>query len=247
MHATNESPVYLEIAPDYDAQIVTHESQALTQSERIRAIVVTDQGTYEQAVEHGRLIATFIAEVEVWFEPFISALRGPLDQFYSAKKGVLDIAKADKAYLAGQVGSFEREQERIRRENERIAREEHDRQERDARINAAVQAEEAGLKPESVERILSEPLRTIAPMAPPTFQKAPGTSGRQYWKAFPLNDDPDAAKRLLVRAAAQDGALLAYLTVNESACNKKADIEKTAMKLPGFEARAEAKSSFRKV
>lgn len=238
----------VEVPEASDVHLATLDSEVLTLSGKLQAIAVVDQESYDQAVAYGRIVATFIGNVEELRETLTAPLYKPLNKLREAFKGILDVAEAGKGSLSRKCGSFTAGQERVRRENGRIAREEHDRQEREAKINAAVKAEEAGLKPESVARILDSPITSVAPQAAPTFQKAQGTSGRQYWKLYPSTEDEAAAFLQLVRAAAENPAAYIHLLLrNESACNKEADMKKTACKIPGYEARAEAKSAFRRL
>lgn len=244
----NEQPhVSIVVRPSYSAEIVQLESESLSSTAEIRALQATDEDAYKRIVEQGRTIATFIKRVEEWFEPYITPLRSQLDAIYGSRKSILDIALGDKKYLAEQVSAFERAQERIRQDNERKQRLEQEQRDKQAKLDSAVAAEQAGASPAAVTRILDSPVTSIAPQAAPTFQKAAGTVGRKYWKAFPIDDDHQTAFQTLVKAAAKDASLLPYIMLNESACNKKADAEKTAMRLPGYEARCESKSTFRAV
>lgn len=249
---TIEIPPEVKFDPQIDVQLATLDSQALTQSEQIRAMAITDQDTYQAAVAQGRLIATFIGEVESCRERLTSPLFVPLNRLRGAFKSVLDVAGADKQYLAGLCGRWDAEQRRLREEKDRRDRVEADRLAQEAKLAAAIKAEDAGLKPEAVEQILSSPVTAVAPYTPPPA-KAQGVSGRQYWKFYPKNPDnldADAAEaiafRQLVVAAAEDPKLMCFLERNVSACNKEADMRKTTCNIPGYEALVEAKSSFRK-
>jgi hypothetical protein len=230
-----------EAALDFNTQIITYESQSLEQSGKIRALKATNQESYQEVVTWGRLIATFIGEVENSFQPRIDDYRLPLDRLYQAKKSILDVAKGDKDYCAREQGGFEYRERQAQQEKERLARVEQQRQEDEIKLAAAVKAEDAGLKPEAVEQILTAPSRMAAPSVAPTYTKAAGTSVRETWRA-----EVESFVEL-VKAAAANPALLPYLMPNESALNQRAKAEKSAMSIPGVKAVVEAKAAYRGV
>jgi hypothetical protein len=244
--------ITVEISPEYSTQIVAWESESLTQSEQIRAMVCTDQESYERAVEQGRTIASFMDRVEKWFEPLISPLRTPLNKIYEARKGVLDVATEDKKHLARIVGKFldDREREKKRLEAEQAA--EARRLQEEAKLNAAVQAEASGLSERAVETILATPVPAAPPPVQRTYDIARGSSGRKNWfaqpiAAEPINGDLNAAKlALCVAIAGGRHDLLPYITENQSSLNKKASAETTSFSVPGWEAKYTSAASFRK-
>lgn len=244
--------ITVTLDPQYDTQIVVLESESVTQSDVVRAMTCTDQESYDAAVVKGRLIATFIDRVESWFEPLITPLRSPLDKIYAARKGVLDLATADKKHLAGIVGTFldEREKERKRLEAEAAAAQR--KADEEAKLNAAVQAEQSGLSERAVETILATPAAAAAAPVQQTYQKAAGSSGRKTWfaapsSADPINGDLNAAKlALCVAIAGGRHDLLAYITENQSSLNKRADADKTLFAMPGWEAKYSSAASFKK-
>ena len=181
---TIEIPPEVKLDPQIDTQLATFDSQALTQSEQVRAMTITDQDTYEAAVAQGRLIATFIGEVESCRERITSPLFVPLNRLRGAFKSVLDVAEADKKYLSSLCGKWDATQRMLAQEADRRARVEADRIAQEAKLAAAIKAEVAGLKPAAVEQILNSPVTTVAPYTPPA-PKAAGVKRTAVLEALP--------------------------------------------------------------
>ena len=191
--------VIVEISPDWTTEIATLDSESLTQSEAIRAIRAVDQETYNEAVEMGRTIATFIERVENLFERYIAPLREPLAVFYEARKSVLDLAKADKKHLALEVGRYQDDQERMRLETQRLLAAEQKRLEEEAQLNAAIEAESSGLSETSLEQILATASSAAAPMAATNLHEGPGRLWTQNVDCSPEERRPSGREARSLR------------------------------------------------
>lgn len=243
----------VEIPTEVDSFLATLDSQALTQSSEVRAMVISDNDGFEAAVAQGRIIATFIGEAESARKKLSAPLLDKLNPIREAFKAVLDVAEADKRFLSALCGQWTAKQFREQQERDRLARVEADRLAQEAKLNAAIKAEGAGLKPAAVDQILSSPI-TTAPA--PIMQSAPkpeGTSGRVYWKLYPLNPDQldaefaeEIAFRKLVVAAAQNQFLMCFLERNVSACDSEAKKGRLCQ-IPGYEALQDNRALFRKL
>lgn len=248
-----ESMVIGVIAPvDIDLQLTTLDAKACEQSEKIRALTITGQDTYEVAVNYGRLIATAIAEWEKEKEERTGEAYTLVTRVRSGYNAAIKLAEADKQFLSSLCGAYDRAQKRAEEEQARLAKVESDRLEAERKLNAAVVAESAGMKPTAVERILTAPPTAMPVPTASVRPKVAGTSGRQYWKAYPSEAEPvcgdptQALIALVKAAAAEPDRYLAFLSLNESAANAEAK-KGELCKLPGYEARTESKTGFRKL
>lgn len=252
MQTETQKPIIIEIPADATTRLLTLEEVSLTQSELIRTLTITDEDSYHAVVAQGRLVHTFISDVEVLKKRLCDPLSIPLDSLRASFKSILDLSTADKKFIAELVSQFEQAQKRAKEERQRLLDAENRRVQEQLRLDSAVKAEESGLSPTSVNRILDAPITTAAPVAPPTYQKAAGTAGREYWSAVPSPKDPIcgeelAALRTLVQAAAKNDSLLCYLILDQSALNREATNKKTLFNVPGYEAQSRNSTSFRKV
>jgi len=137
------------------------------------------------------------------------------------------------------------EARRIQAEQERIAREAQEAErkrlaaiEEEERLRLAAEAEATGATQEQVTEILETPLPIpepeiyippvyVAPVIPPTFDKAQGFSVRWAYSGVGENIME------LIKAAAVNPYLAGFLQFNETAINALARSQKDAFKMPG--------------
>ena len=170
----------------------------------------------------------------------------PIQKAFQAHRAIVALKKNVEAPLEdaeriikGAVGAFHLEQQRIRQELERKAREEAERQAEQMRLDMAVQAEEMGADAAVVEEILETPI-PIAPVAvAPTFTRAAGVSTRETWRAE-VSD-----LKALCRAVADGQASLECVQPNMVALNGLARSLKGTMSIPGVRAVPETTVSAR--
>lgn len=174
------------------------EQQAMTWPEKARAIAVRDQESYNRAA--GLLISIAGLEKEI-----IDHHKEPKQKAFEAHKAIVAAEKRlleplaeAKGIIKRAIGAFEQEQERIRQEAERKAREEAARLEEEARLKLAVQAEEMGAPAETVQEIIDTPMPMAVPAAPRTFQRAAGVSTRRIWKWEIVNEKEIPREYLMI-------------------------------------------------
>lgn len=159
-----------------EAQVkeVQFEQQALSWPQKAKAITVRDQPSYNAAAELLISIATLKKEIIDHHKPIKETAFAAHKAAVAAEKRLLDpLAEAETIIKRG-IGLFEQEQERIRLEAQRKAEEEARRLEEEARLKLAVQAEEMGATPETVQEIIETPMPMQAPVIAPAFQRAAG-------------------------------------------------------------------------
>lgn len=205
-------------------------SLALSWPDKAKAIVVSDQPSYDAAVSVGRDIVALRKEIEAQFKE-------PKEKAYAAHKSItamekryLDPLVQAETILKDSIRKFTAEQERIRLENERILREQQARLEEEARLAAAVEAEQAGATEAEVQAVIEEPVFVAPVIAAPTFNKATGTSNPVTWSAQVV----DMKKLCAEIAAGRQPETL--LVPNQPVLNKMAVALKSALSIPGVKA-----------
>jgi gas vesicle protein len=159
------------------------ETQSLTISKQAGALIIRDQGSYNQAVEMLKAVKSMRKKWCDYFEP----LR---EKAYSAYKEVLDKLKEGDRPLEVAERSLKhslltwdeaqrREQERLQAEAQRKA--EADEEARRAQL--AFEMEQDGAEEAAIEEVVLAPVVTVAQHVAPTYQKAAGISTRENWKA----------------------------------------------------------------
>lgn len=177
------------------SETITTQEQELTQQsltvvERAKAIVITNQETYNAA-------CSFLLDVvkpfrrnwkAYWYGS--DAAPGPIKLAYSSYNSLLDKfnERDDPAEVAEKTVKqatlvWEAAQEKLTQERQRVAQEEADRNAEEERLHAAIVAEQSGASDEEVEAIVQAPVMAIAAPVAPTFQRAAGMSKpRDNWK-----------------------------------------------------------------
>jgi gas vesicle protein len=156
------------------------ETQSLTISKQAGALIIRDQGSYNQAIEMLKAVKSMRKKWCDYFEP----LR---EKAYSAYKEVLDKLKEGDRPLEVAERSLKhslltwdeaqrREQERLQAEAQRKA--EADEEAR--RAQEAFELEESGATDEQIEAVTSAPIIAVAPPVS-TYVKASGIAYRDNW------------------------------------------------------------------
>lgn len=167
-----------------EQEVKRMESTALSWPSRAQAIVVRDQESYDAAASLVVEIVTLERQIIEHHKPIKEAAFAAHRVACAAEKKLLDPIQQAKGIIKGAIGTWEREQERIRLEAQRKAEEEQRRIEEEERLNLAIEAEQAGACEETTQEILSTPVVVMPrPVVAPTFQRAAGVSTSQRWKA----------------------------------------------------------------
>lgn len=202
--------------------------QALTVVERAKFVKIQDQDSYDSATS---LLLNEIIPFRKKWEAYWNPIR---ESAYSTYKGILNKfnegdkpAEVAERAVKAEIRRWDDEQERIRQELQRKAQEEADRAAEEERLRAAIVAEESGATDEEVSGIVDAPVVAVAAPVAPTYAKAAGVSKRDNWKAKVTD------LHALVKAAAKDKSLLAYLQANDSALNNRAKADKQTLNIPG--------------
>ncbi len=218
----------------------TLKQEALTVTQQSAMVRIVDQSTYNLATS--LLLGSIIPFRKKWQEYW-----GPLKKAaWDAHKAVMDKfnegdqpAEAAEREIKHKILAWDREQERIRQEQQRKAQEEAERKEREDRLAAAIAAETSGATEEEVEEIVSAPVQAIAAPVAPTYARAAGVSTAENWKCVVTD------MKKLCLAVAKGKVSVEYVLPNQTALNARARADKLTMNIPGCMAKNEGRVSGR--
>lgn len=204
------------------------ETKALTFSDRARALAIIDQQTFDAAGEMLVAIKGLRAEAESHHRPIIDAA-------HKAHKAALDgLKKIDgplaeaESIIKPKISGYLQEQERIRLEAERKAREEAERLEAERLESAIVEAEQNGASVEEVAAMCEQPM-PIAMPAPvaPAVRPVYGVSTAKTYRVEVISI------RELCKAVAMGQVPETYVAANMPTLNGVARATKGAVRIPG--------------
>jgi hypothetical protein len=194
--------------------------------EAAKRITVTDAASCEEATKAGRVLQASLKELDSFYTPIkreIDAIKKPVLANEAEDTAAIN---DQKIRLGAEITRFNHEQERIRREAERAAREAIERQAREEALARAVELEAEG-DLQAAEALLDEPVT-----APVIIQAAqpPKVSGQVAKVAYSMEVTD---LKLLVKAVANGEAPLAAIQANESFLNGRARLDREAYAIPG--------------
>ncbi len=207
------------------------EAEALVRRSDLTAVTITDQPSYEEAVEKFTLAKNWIDKAKAFFKPIKDATHAAHKTACENERKVIFPVEAALAQTKQSLVQWDNKQEQLRREEEHRLREQAEREAEEQRLADAVHAEEMGAAPEQVDAILETPVAITAPVqAAPTYQKSSAVQMRDNWGG--VCDDLFA----LVKAVAKDKSKIGLLQVNQPALNSMAKALKETMNIPGCRA-----------
>jgi hypothetical protein len=235
------------------------EPQALTFSERARALTIIDQATYGAVIELMRGIKDLRLEAENHHRPVIDAAHKTHKAALAALQRIDDPLKQGEFICKGKIGTWEMEQRRIEEEARRKAEEEARRAQEaerqrlalelekarlaaeEAKMAAAMEAEVAGASIDAITAILEQPdtvveeMRAVLeqPIVMPAIQIAPTyerASGVSIAKRYKAEVFDI---KLLAAAVGRGEAVVNLIEANQSALNAMARASKGSIKIPG--------------
>lgn len=204
------------------------ETRTQTMLERARAIEIRDQETAERAAELARAIKELRTEAEAHHRPVIQAALEAHRRALEAFRRIDEPLKAAEAEIKRRLAAWTAEQERLRIEAERRAREEAERLAAELLEAQIEQMEASGAAPEEIHAVIAgaEAMPVIAPPAPAP-PRPQGVATRTTYRAevVSLID--------LVRWVATHPEHLNLVSPNQPALNALARAQGAAMQLPG--------------
>jgi hypothetical protein len=192
---------------------------------------VTDAAAFTRVGELLVDVATHRREVEDWFKPvtdFAYRLHRALTE---RKNQVLRPLLAFESTAKANAQAWQREQDRLRREEEQRLQEEARKREQE-RLAREAESVEARGEAELAAQILEQAINTPAPVfaLPSTVPEVRGMSFRSNWRWRPVGGDTPEA-----RARAVNLVPRGYLDLDDKKLNAYAKAHGASAKLPGIE------------
>jgi hypothetical protein len=204
------------------------ETKALAMPDQARAIKVVDPATCEIAYGLMTTVKELRKEVDAAYDPTIDATN-KAHKIAIAQKKIYETPLIDaEKILKHSIQAYKDEEERKRQEEERRIREILRKQDEERRLEEAAELEKSGDLDAAME-VLNDPTPAPVPIVESNVPKMDGRIFRKAWRARVISI------QALVKAAAIDPSLLAYLEPNIPALNASARAQKNLMRIPGVE------------
>lgn len=169
-------------------------------------------------------------QIHTAFDPVVEAANKAHKEAVAQRKKYLDPIEQGRAILKPKMAEWQREQERIRQEEQYRAEEEARKRAEEEQIAAAVAAERVG-ETEVAEKILSAPVQA-APVFVPKQTPKTQTTFRTQWYAEVIDI------KALCRAVAEGKASPECVLPNMPVLNRLASAMKSTMNTPGVAAKS---------
>lgn len=201
------------------------ELQTFRQS--VTSVRISDQASYSLATDLLVEIKTRQKKVVEFFAKMKADAYSTWKEICSREnQAAAPLAEAER-HLKSEVARWTAEQERIRIEAERKAREEAERLQAEALEAQIEEAESAGASVEEVAALCEMPMVAPAPVVQPTYQQNTAVATRKVYKAEVTD------LRLLAKAVAEGKVPASYIVPNMVALNQRAKSDGAALSIPG--------------
>lgn len=203
------------------------EDQALALVDEARSLVIADEPSYQNAALWLReRCKAVLAKVDAVFDPIIRKAHEAHKEAVAQKRIVAAPIEEAERVVKGAIGSYLREQERIRLELQRKADESARKLAEEEALMRAEALEAAG-RNEEAEEVISRPLAPMPILASRSIPKAAGVTRRTNFRAEVTD------LRALVRHVANHPEHLNLLQANGPSLNQLAKAMKGDLSIPG--------------
>ena len=192
---------------------------ALSVPEQAKQISIKTMDDYVRAGEIMLTIKAIRKKITETFKPIKQKMDAAKQEVLDQERAADAPLKEAEALLSPQIIAWNREQERLRQEEENRLREEARKQEEERRLQEAILAEQSGQK-EEAEAIMETPVQVAPVVVPKSVPKVAGMSIRENWK-FKISNE-----KLIPRE---------YLKVDEVKIGQVVRALKSATNIPGVE------------
>jgi hypothetical protein len=192
---------------------------ALSVPEQAKQISIKTMDDYVRAGEIMLTIKAIRKKITETFKPIKQKMDAAKQEVLDQERAADAPLKEAEALLSPQIIAWNREQERLRQEEENRLREEARKQEEERRLQEAILAEQHGQK-EEAEAIMETPVQVAPVVVPKSVPKVSGMSIRDNWK-FKITNE-----KLIPRE---------YLKVDEVKIGQVVRALKSATNIPGIE------------
>jgi hypothetical protein len=195
-----------------------------------RAMVITDQASYNAVVEMRQTLKTLRDAIEEAHRERKEATNKAHQAAVDAERAELSPVQEAEKVLKALTFAWDAAQEALRRAEQARLDAEAKRKTQEEAIAAAAAAEAAGAPKEEVDSILDNPPPPPPVVAPKAYVAAPRMAGRESWSGKVTD------LQALIRFVAANPGFQNLLQVNQTALNQLARSQKSMMKIPGVEA-----------
>ena len=192
---------------------------ALSVPEQAKQISIKTMDDYVRAGEIMLTIKAIRKKITETFKPIKQKMDAAKQEVLDQERAADAPLKEAESILSPQIIAWNREQERLRQEEENRLREEARKQEEERRLQEAILAEQHGQK-EEAEAIMETPVQVAPVVVPKSVPKVSGMSIRENWKFRITNE------KLIPRE---------YLKVDEVKIGQVVRALKSATNIPGIE------------
>lgn len=211
--------------------LVTLEQEAISVRSEMSALTITDQPSYDIAVEKRTAAVNWLKGAESFFDPSIADAHALHKKLLAQKKSVCEPVESTIKTINSALIRFDDEQARIRREEQRRLEEDARRKAEEERIAQAEQLHANGADEEAVDAVLDAPVQvTEIAIAAPTYEKSKEVIYRDNWSGEVTDI------KALVKYIAKNPQFIGLLQVNQTALNSQAKALKESMDIPGCRA-----------
>jgi len=177
------SPWLVQLISEIETADQEFALQAQTWIEQVGQIAVEDQDTYEVMATLATELVRIDKAIVGYHEPFKKGADALHKMMVAFEKKVLGPIQQGSALAKRKITNWTIEQERLRAEQERLARERSEQQSRDLQLAAAVEMERLGGTPEEVAAVLEAPAPLPVPVVQPAYTKASNVATTTRWRA----------------------------------------------------------------
>ena len=206
------------------------ETMALAWPDEARAIVVSDQESYNHAAKALASIAKTEKEVKAHHAPMKTTAHEAHRAAVAAEKKFLDPLNEAKKIIKSNIVQWTTAQAKIKLDEENRRRHEAEKIEEEERLARAIKAEKDGQSKTQVEKILETPKEIITKPVEPTFEKSSSVITKTTWKAEVTNIID------LCQAVVDGKATTDMISANMSVLNQMARQYKDELRIPGVKA-----------
>lgn len=173
------------------------QTNALTIPDQAKAIAVTDADSYIRAGELWNDIRAMRKKVADTFDPMIAHWHTGHKLALKKKSEIDGPLETAEKFTKKQMNVYDAEQERIRKIEEARLQEEARKREEEARLAAAIEAEQAGAKEEAAQ-ILDEPVYVAPVVVPKATPKVAGGPVFRTVKKFRIVNESLIPRQYLI-------------------------------------------------
>lgn len=209
--------------------IVAVETEALELRSTLSALAITDQETYNKAVDARVEAKAWLRNAGEYFDGLVKPAYAAYKNLLDAKKAVIEPVENTVTAINRELLTWDQAQEALRRA-EQVKLEQEARAKAEAeRIQQAELLQAAGADEEAIEELLNEPvIATEMVAAPKTYEASKAVVYRDNYSGEVTD------LKALVKYIAKNPSFINLVQVNQTAVNQLAKSMKETLAVPGI-------------